>query len=136
MRHRCGMKRQKFIADVTKVLSCLIIAFALAFFPPTSAHAAMGVHDGHSQTEQSASHAAGLVHAHAAAQMDCGTSPEKSASNSGLHQCCAGMCLSAILIDSFASPQAEATAFDPVMHHSTFVAADANGFLRPPKHLI
>ncbi|MGO4910567.1 hypothetical protein ACEN2J_19940 [Pseudorhodobacter sp. W20_MBD10_FR17] len=130
------MRKKSSIASVIKVLSCLVVAFALAFFPPASAHATMGVHGDHSNVTQSAGHAAGLVHAHASAQMDCGTSTGKHASNAGLHQCCAGMCMAAILIDGFAPPPAEAALLDPVILHSTLVAADASGFLRPPKHLI
>jgi hypothetical protein len=130
------MKQGNSIACVIKVLSCLVVAFALAFFPPTSAHAAMGVHGDHSKVTQSAGHTAELAHAHAAAQMDCGTSTGKSSSDTGLHQCCAGMCMAAILIDGFAPPLADATPLDPVMLHSTPVATDSNGFLRPPKHLI
>jgi hypothetical protein len=130
------MKQGNSIAGVIKVLACLVFAFALAVFPSTSAHAAMGIHSDHSGVTQSAGHTAELAHAHAATQMDCDTSTGKSSSDTGLHQCCAGMCLAAILIDGFASPLADATPLDPVMLHSTLVAADSNGFLRPPKHLI
>jgi hypothetical protein len=130
------MRQGNPIAGVIKVLSCLVVAFALAFFPPASAHAGMGVHGDHSKVTQTAGHTAELVHTHAAAQMDCGTSTEKSSSDTGLHQCCAGLWLAAILIDGFAAPLADATRLDPVMLHLTLVATESNGFLRPPKHLI
>jgi hypothetical protein len=130
------MIQKNSIAGVIKVLSCLVVAFVLAFSSPSSSHAANGVHVSNSEVTQSADHTAKMVHAHAAAQVDCGTSTGNSASDTGMHQCCAGMCLAAILIDSFAPPMGDATAIDPVMLHSMLVAADANGFLRPPKHLI
>jgi hypothetical protein len=136
LRHRYGMTQGNSITGVIKVLSCLVVAFALAFFPPASAHAGMGVHGDHSNVTQSAGQTVELAHTHAAAQMDCGTSTEKSSSDAGLHQCCAGLCMAAILIDGFAPPLADATRLDPVMLHSTLVAAESHGFLRPPKHLI
>ncbi len=130
------MKHENFIANVIKVLLCLFIAFALVFFPPSSAHAAQGVHSDHSKTEQTASHGSAFAHSHIAAQMDCSTSTEKSPTDSGPHQCCSGMCLSVILVDGVASPSVNATLLSLEVRHSKLAAADPNGFLRPPKPLI
>lgn len=129
------MKREKTIAGLLKVLSCLVFAFALAFFPPTSVHAAQGVHGDHAGIEQSDSHDALLGHGHAA-EMDCGAGGGAAGPDSSPHQCCASMCLSVILLDSFASPPADASRIEAVLYHATLVAADPNGFLRPPKNLI
>lgn len=130
------MKQGNSIAGVIKALSCLVVAFALVFSTLPVAHAAQGYHAGHSKVEQSDSHAADSVHAQATTQMECGTSTDKPVSDAGPHQCCAEMCVAAILVDVFATPLINAMKVDPIVLHSTLVAADASGLLRPPKHLI
>lgn len=131
------MEINETIAKMIRGLSCLIIAFALAFFPPNSAHATAGAHSGHSAVEQGKASSLHNVHAHSAAQLDCGSKmTDASMSETSAHQCCAGMCLAAILIEGFASPQANATLIGLAIPHALPVAADTNGFLRPPKRLI
>lgn len=135
--HPCAMKKKETFAKVIKVLSCLVVAFALVFFPPTSAHAATGLHGGHSVMVQGEASSLKDAHTHSAAQTDCGSKKsDTSTPNTGAHQCCAGMCLAAILIEVFASPQADASGVDVAIPHALPVAAVSHGFLRPPKHLI
>lgn len=119
--------RKKFaIEKAIRVLACLMIAFALAFFPPSSSHAASGTHGDHSSIEKS----------DAAAQSDCGERADGSKSDSAGQECCASMCLATILVDGFAPPQMDVSLVIPVQRATIFVAAEANGFLRPPKPLI
>lgn len=107
------------------------------FFPPTSAHAAAGAHGGHSAVEQGEGSTLQGVHSHSSAQTDCGSNKtDASTSDTGANQCCAGMCLAAILIEGFASPQADASVIDLAVPHALPVAAETHGFLRPPKRLI
>ena len=135
--HRFRMIKNEIFAKVIQVLVCLAFAFALVFFPPTSAHAEAGVHGGHSALEQSKTTSPQGVHSHLAAHMDCGSNnTDTHTSDTGAYQCCVGMCLAAILIEEFASPQANATAIDVAIPDNLPVAADKHGFLRPPKHLI
>jgi len=131
------MEKNETIAKVIRVLLCLVVAFSLVFFSPTSAHAAAGAHGGHSAMEQGKASTLQGDHSHSAAQMDCGSNKtDTSTSDAVAHQCCAGMCLAAILIEGFASPQADASAIDLAIPHELPVAAETHGFLRPPKHLI
>lgn len=131
------MKQKNAISELIKVLSCLVVAFALVFFPPTSAHAATGVHGGHFSTEQGGAAAVQAVHFHiAASQGDFSSKASTSKSDTSALQCCAGMCLADILIEGFASPQAGASVIDLAVPHALLIAADTSGFLRPPKHLI
>lgn len=131
------MEKNETIAKVIRVLSCLVIAFSLVFFPPTSAHAAAGAHGGHSAMEQGEASSMQGIHSHSAAHTDCGSNKtDTSTSDTGAHQCCAGMCLAAILIEGFASPQVDASVINLAIPHALLVAAGKNGFLRPPKLLI
>jgi len=119
------------------VLSCLVFAFALVFFPPTSAHAAAGAHGGHSSMEQGEASTLQGVHSHSAAQTDCGSKKtDTSMSDTSAYQCCAGMCLAAVLIDEPMQQEAKASSIDLAIPHALPVAVVANDFLRPPKHLI
>jgi hypothetical protein len=130
------MIRNETLAKAIQVLSCLAVAFALVFFPPNAAHAAANVHGGHSAIEQGKTSSVQDVHSHTAAQMDCGSNKTgTSTTGAGVHQCCAGMCLAAILIEVFTSPQADASAIALATPHALPIAAVSHGFLRPPKHL-
>jgi|UPI00067BCE71 hypothetical protein len=129
------MIRNEPFAKAIQVLSCLAVAFALVFFPPNAAHAAAKVHGGHSAIEQGKTSSVQAVHSHSA-QMDCGSNKTAtSTADAGVHQCCAGMCLAAILIDVFTSPQTDASAIALAAPHTLPIAAVSHGFLRPPKHL-
>jgi hypothetical protein len=131
------MEKEGTIAKAIRVLSCLVVAFALVFFPPTSAHAAAGAHGGHSAVEQGKTASLQNVHSHSGELLDCGSKKtDTSMSDSSALQCCAGMCLADILIEGFALPQAGASVIDLAIPHALLIAADTSGFLRPPKHLI
>jgi uncharacterized low-complexity protein len=131
------MDKSETITKVIRVLSCLVVAFSLVFLPSAAAHAAAGAHGVHSAMEQGEATTLQYAHSHSAAQMDCGSGKlGTSASDTGAYQCCAGMCMAAILIEAFASPHADAVAINLAIPHKTPVAADTHGFLRPPKHLI
>jgi hypothetical protein len=131
------MKQKNAIAKLTWVLSCLVVAFALAFSPPAAAHAAAGVRDGNSAMEQGRASSLQDVGSHSAVQTHCGSSKaDTSSHDTGQNQCCTGICLSAMLTEAFVSPQADASVIGNVIQHVLPVAAETTGFLRPPKHLI
>lgn len=131
------MIKKTSIAKVVMALLCLVFAFALVIFPPSSAHAAAGVHGGHSAVPKSEAASQRPNHSHVIAlQADCGGHVDASTSNAGTPPCCAGVCSGAILIEEFASLQVDASKFEPVVLKVLFFAADDDGVLRPPKHLI
>ena len=131
------VKQKNAISELIRVLSCLVVAFALVVFPPISAHAATGIHGGHFSTEQGNAVTAQPVHFHvAASQSDCGASVSTSKSDTSTHQCCASMCFAAILIDEPMQQEAKALRIELAMPHALPVAAETTGFLRPPNHLI
>jgi hypothetical protein len=131
------MKQKNAIAKLVRVLSCLVVAFALAFSPPAAAHAAAGVRDGNSAMEQGKAPSLQDVDSHSASQTHCASSKaDTSSHDTGQNQCCTGICLSAILTEALASPQADAAVIGNVIPSALPVAAVSYGFLRPPKHLI
>jgi hypothetical protein len=131
------MKQRNAISELIRVLSCLAIAFALAFVPPNSAHAATGVHGGHFSTEQGSAASVQAVHFHiTASQADCGAQASTSKSDTSTNQCCASICLAAILIDGPMPRETKVSRIDLAAVNTLPVAVVAHGFLRPPKHLI
>ena len=131
------MDKGETIAKVIRALSCLVVAFSLVFLPSAAAHAAAGAHGVHSAMERGEASTVQHAHSHSAAQLDCGSGKlGTSASDTGAYQCCAGMCMAAILIEAFASPYADAVANNLAIPHKTPVASETHGFLRPPRHLI
>ncbi|MDG1281989.1 MAG: hypothetical protein P8O10_11825 [Pseudorhodobacter sp.] len=131
------MDKGETIAKVIRALSCLVVAFSLVFLPSAAAHAAAGAHGVHSAIERGEASTVQHAHSHSAAQLDCGSGKlGTSASDTGAYQCCAGMCMAAILIEAFASPYADAVANNLAIPHKTPVASETHGFLRPPRHLI
>ncbi len=131
------MDKGETIAKVIRALSCLVVAFSLVFLPSAAAHAAAGAHGVHSAMERGEGSTVQHAHSHSAAQLDCGSGKlGTSASDTGAYQCCAGMCMAAILIEAFASPYADAVANNLAIPHKTPVASETHGFLRPPRHLI
>lgn len=134
--HRSDMKKTYIIAKAIQVLSYLFVVFALVFFPPTATHAASGAHAGQASLFVGSEPANLASHAHATLPTDCGTKTDASAFDSALDDCCASLCVTVILLGSFSWPQSGSAVMNPVLFDPLFVAADSDGFLRPPKHLI
>jgi hypothetical protein len=124
--HLIAMFKRFVIEKAIRVLSCLLIAFALAILPPNSAHAASGAHGVHVVLEQSET----------TNQVDCGERTGGSTADSGGQECCESMCLATLLLNSFAPLQLDILQENLAQRALLLVAAEANGFLRPPKPLI
>ena len=134
------MYEQRIISRLTKLLLCLAFVLALVLLPPSSAHAVTGLHaaDSNEQLAAATSPLTNLSHGHAhgtALQADCSSDSGKTEHETGGQQCCAGICLTAILVEDSGALPKEASTINHAALHSVFVAASGSGLLRPPKHL-
>jgi hypothetical protein len=130
-------------ADITKLLkmmACLVIALSVALFPPSVAHAGMktdatkSVHAAPMRVD--ASHQA--LHKSTVAPDDpivFRSGVDAAHSDTSSSQCCSGVCLTAILIESpsFRDGTFSSSSYMPGATQMAHV--DPNGFLRPPRQL-
>ena len=130
------MKKINSIASVVKVLSCLLVAFALVISLQASAHAEHGIHGSNLKVVQIDNLSIDLLHSHVIAQMDCGEKSKNSSSESDISQCCSGLCMTETLVDQFSDHFADASRSGHIFNRSTVLTADSDGLLRPPKYLI
>ena len=130
------MKKLSSIANVMKVVSCLVVAFALAISLQASAHAEHGIHGSNLKVVQRDNLSIDLLHSHLTAQMDCGEKSKNSASESYISQCCSGLCMTETLVDQFSAPMGDISRPELIFNRSTVVTADRKSLLRPPKYLI
>ena len=130
------MKKINSIASVVKVLSCLLVAFALVISLQVSAHAEHVVYSSSLKVVEKANNSIDLLHSHLTAKMDCGEKSKNSSSESDISQCCSGLCMTETLVDQFSAPMADISRPELIFNRSTVVTADRNGLLRPPKYLI
>ena len=130
------MKKLSSNANVMKVISCLIVAFALAISLQASAHAEHVVYTSSLKVVEKANNSIDLLHSHLTAQMDCGEKSKNSASESDISQCCSGLCMTETLVDQFSDHLADASRPGHIFNRSTVLTANSDGLLRPPKYLI
>ncbi len=130
------MKKLSSIANVMKVVLCLVVAFALAISLQASAHAEHGVYSSSLKGVERDNNSIDLLHSHLIAQMDCGEKSKKSSLESDIIQCCSGLCMTETLVDQFSAPMADASKPGHIFNRSTVLTADSDGLLRPPKYLI
>jgi hypothetical protein len=131
-----GMTSQNTFSACIKALACLIFAVALVLLPPSSAHAASGMHDD-PQVAAIAEHAH-TDHAHdtEASQVKCGVVSDSAGGDHNSGQCCSGICLSVALneVDGVFFRQKTRDTF--LAFFAQIRSIDPTGFLRPPQHLI
>ncbi|TDE32856.1 hypothetical protein [Antarcticimicrobium sediminis] len=134
------MKSKTPLFACLKALSYLVIACALVFLPPSTAHAASGMHNNQLVASISADHTV-AEHAHGATSL--GSKHDKSGSASkadhedqGTGQCCSGICVSGMLTEPGAAFVAHATRGKYLMLNGRTASIKPSGFLRPPQHLI
>jgi hypothetical protein len=123
-----------------KVLSCLAFALALVFSPPSASHAASGLHDDHQMASVILDHV-NNSHSHDAMSSTSFNNESNSTSKSGddeqsSTQCCSGICLSVVLIETGIVFGDEATSSVDLTLHAQTASIEPSGFLRPPQFLI
>jgi len=139
-----SMTLRKTLSKLVKVLACAAFAFALAFSPPSAAHASSGGHDDHQTISYSADHNGsqrGMVsQADVAGQSgeaeQSGVAPGLDDGGINSENCCSGICVSVALNANNLLVQAEVSGGRHLLLDSKANSNDASRFLRPPKSLI
>ena len=115
----------------------LAIAIALVFSPPSSAHAASGMHENHHAMTVSADIEKDM-HSHKSAVgtslHDCGAVSGDSQNETG--KCCSGICFSVVLENHSTALTKQAIGGRYVVLDAQTKSIEPSGFLRPPQRLI
>lgn len=134
------MKTNNTTPALLNVLACLVFVFALVFSPPSASHAASGLHDNHQRASVTLNHVEGS-HSHNAMSSTSLQSETNSTSKSGddehsSTQCCSGLCLSVVLIETGIIFGDQKTSGVYLTLHAQTASIEPSGFLRPPQFLI
>lgn len=140
------MSFRVFISSWSRAFTCIAFALALVLSPPSAAHAASGMHDGHqaksvgvvgaAMTHDTGSDA---HHAHeklrVASDIDIAAS-DKDGKEQQSQECCNGICISVVFIeDTRIRAEPVGTSEYVILDGQTY-SVETAGFLRPPRFLI
>ena len=140
------MSFRVFISCWFKTFTCIAFALALVFSPPSAAHAASGMHDGHQARSvgvvgAAITHDTGsdAHHAHeklgVASDIDIAAS-DKDGKEQQSQECCNGICISVVFIeDTKIRAEPVGTSEYVILDGQTY-SVETAGFLRPPRFLI
>lgn len=138
----CRMNLRVVTSGWLKVLTCLAVAMALVLSPPSAAHAASGMHDGHHSpsvlladaVKSEAGHGGHAMHAafDGGGTSDAGETDKEQQANS----CCNGICISVIVLDHDTALPKPVPAEEHSVLDTQTRSVDTIGFLRPPRLLI
>ena len=123
-----------------KAIACIAFAFALVFFPPSASHAATGMHGDDYAISAHGDHKA-TAHSHGeqsstVGHAKCGSVSNITDEDHAAGQCCSGICLSVVLIESIVAVIDRTTASRYLMPDTQTRSVVSSGFLRPPQFLI
>ena len=138
------MSLRVFISCWSRAFTCIAFALALVFSPPSAAHAASDMHDGHQ--------AKSIVVVDAAMTNDTGSdahhalkklrvasdiaASDKDGKEQQSQECCNGICISVVFIeDSRIRAEPVGTSEYVILDGQTY-SVETAGFLRPPRFLI
>ena len=137
------MSFRVFILSWSRAFTCIAFALALVFSPPSAAHAASGMHDGH-QAKSVGVVGAAMTHdtgsdAHeklgVASAIDIAAS-DKDGKEQQSQECCNGICISVVFIeDSRIRAEPVGTSEYVILDGQTY-SVETAGFFRPPRFLI
>ena len=129
-----------------KALTVIAFALALVLSPPTAAHAASGMHDGHQARSADIVRAAKahddteighVAHAKLKVAGDIGLpGADKQGKKKQSEECCNGICISVVFLeDTKIEAEPVGTSEYVILDGQTY-SVETAGFLRPPRFLI
>lgn len=141
-----GMSFRVFISSWSRAFTCIVFALALVLSPPSAAHAASGMHDGHQAksvgvVDAAEAHHTGsdAHHAHEKLKVasDIGmAASDKDGKEQQSQECCNGICISVVFLeDTKVRTEPDGTREYVIPRRQTYSAV-TTGFLRPPRFLI
>ena len=138
------MSFRVFISSWTRAFTCIAFALALVFSPPSAAHAASGMHDGHQAKSivvvgAAMTHDTGSDAHHAHEKLRVASdiaASDKDGKEQQSQECCNGICISVVFIeDSRIRAEPVGTSEYVILDGQTY-SVETAGFLRPPRFLI
>ena len=135
-----------FISSWSRAFTCIAFALALVLSPPSAAHAASGMHDGHQAKSVGVVGAAEAHHTGSDAHhsheklkvaSDIGmAASDKDGKEQQSQECCNGICISVVLLeDSKVCPEPVGAKEYVILDGFTH-SVETSEFLRPPRFLI
>ena len=138
------MSFRVFISSWTRAFTCIAFALALVFSPPSAAHAASGMHDGHQAKSivvvgAAMTHDTGSDAHHAHEKLRVASdiaASDKDGKEQQSQECCNGICISVVFLeDTKIEAEPVGTSEYVILDGQTY-SVETAGFLRPPRFLI
>ena len=138
------MSFRVFISSWSRAFTCIAFALALVLSPPSAAHAASGMHDGHQAKSivvvgAAMTHDTGSDAHHAHEKLRVASdiaASDKDGKEKQSQECCNGICISVVFLeDTKIEAEPVGTSEYVILDGQTY-SVETAGFLRPPRFLI
>ncbi len=138
------MSFRVFISSWSRAFTCIAFALAFVLSPPSAAHAASGMHDGHQAKSivvvgAAMTHDTGSDAHHAHEKLRVASdiaASDKDGKEQQSQECCNGICISVVFLeDTKIEAEPVGTSEYVILDGQTY-SVETAGFLRPPRFLI
>ena len=138
------MSFRVFISSWSRAFTCIAFALALVLSPPSAAHAASGMHDGHQAKSivvvgAAMTHDTGSDAHHAHEKLRVASdiaASDKDGKEQQSQECCNGICISVVFIEDTRIRAEPVGKSEYVILDGQTYSVETAGFLRPPRFLI